>query len=187
MVAIMPSLPSKLLDDATNADFANLEIDIAVICSRIMAMFIFRLKQSTFAASSRSLLVGKGMLAAFADGHDAVAGGGLGELLPEGCTLAGAEVVVWREGAPDCSCEACSLCWRNSKGKREEQLLNWSANTRRMALGDGESTLDTSTKAIDGVGGPQKGTKSSDGWMHLAQAKQSNYIERWVSGDECPW
>ena len=133
----MPSLPSKLLDDATNADFANLEIDIAVICSRIMAMFIFRLKQSTFAASSRSLLVGKGMLAAFADGHDAVAGGGLGELLPEGCTLAGAEVVVRREGAPDCSCEACSLCWRNSKGKREEQLLNWSANTRRMALGDG--------------------------------------------------
>lgn len=40
MVAIMPSLPSKLLDDPTNADFANLEIDIAVICSRIMAMSI---------------------------------------------------------------------------------------------------------------------------------------------------
>jgi hypothetical protein len=186
MVTIMPSLPSKLLDDATNADSANLETDTAVICSRIMAMLIFRLEQSTFAASSRSLLVGKDMLATIDDGHDAVAGGGLGEVLPEGCTLAAAEVVVWREGAPDCSCEACSLCWRNPKGKREEPLLRWSANTRRMALGDGESTLDTSTKAVDGVEGPQKGTESSDGWMTLAQAKESRHIEHGVLGDGSP-
>lgn len=126
------------------------------------------------------------MLAAFADGHDAVAGGGLGEVLPEGCTLAGAEVVVWREGAPDCLCEARSLCWRNSKGKRKKQLLGWSANTKRMSLGVGGRALDTYTKAVDGVGGPQKRTQSRDVWMNQAQAKQSKHIERWVSGDECP-
>lgn len=65
----MPSLPSKPPEDAMNADFANLKITIAVIHFRIIAMLIFRLEQSTFADSSRSLLAGKDMLATIVDGH----------------------------------------------------------------------------------------------------------------------
>jgi hypothetical protein len=68
-----------------------------------MAMSISRLAKSAFVASSRSLLGSEGMIATIVHGHDVNAGVESGEVLLEPClTLAGAKVVVWREGAPGC-------------------------------------------------------------------------------------
>jgi hypothetical protein len=111
------------------------------------------------------------MLATIDDGYDAVAGGELGEMFLEGCTLAGAEVVVWREGAPDCFCEACLLCWRNSKGKREEQVLGWPANTKRMALGVGGCASDTFCESV----GWSRRRRGADGWIQHTQSRANAF------------
>jgi hypothetical protein len=98
------SLPtSKLLDEPANVDCSNLQIDIAMIREQITAMSISRLAKSAFVASSRSLLRSEGMIVTAVHGHDVDAGVESGEVLLEPClTLAGAGVVVWREGAPGC-------------------------------------------------------------------------------------